>query len=156
MGSTALQMVDTAREDPLVGYHFGVEIQGVVSGYFQEVSGLGSENEVVESKLVNEKGVEVVLKQPGRLKWENIVLKRGITSNLDIWTWRKMVEDGDIAGSRQNGSIVMFDQSLGEVARWNFENAWPVKVTGPSPKADSNEIGVEELTVAHEFIERVA
>jgi phage tail-like protein len=149
-------MVDTAREDPLVGYHFGVEIQGVVSGYFQEVSGLGSENEVVESKLVNEKGVEVVLKQPGRLKWENIVLKRGITSNLDIWTWRKMVEDGDIAGARQNGSIVMFDHTLGEKARWNFENAWPVKVTGPSPKADSNEIGVEELTVAHEFIERVA
>jgi phage tail-like protein len=156
MGSAANSMVDTGREDPLVGYHFGVEIQGVVSGYFQEVSGLGSENEVVESKLVNEKGVEVVLKQPGRLKWENIVLKRGITSNMDIWTWRKMVEDGDIAGARQNGSIVMFDQGLGEVARWNFENAWPVKVTGPSPKADSNEIGVEELTVAHEFIERVA
>lgn len=156
MGSTARTMVDTSREDPLVGYHFGVEIQGVVSGYFQEVSGLGSENEVVESKLVNEKGVEVVLKQPGRLKWENITLKRGITSNLDIWTWRKMVEDGDILSARQNGSIVMFDQSLSEVARWNFENAWPVKVTGPSPKADSNEVGVEELTVAHEFIERVA
>ena len=32
---------------------------------------------------------------------------------------------------------------------------WPVKVTGPSVKADSNEIGVEELTMAHEYIERV-
>jgi phage tail-like protein len=149
-------MVDTAREDPLVGFHFAVEIQGVVSGYFTECSGLGSENEVIEHKVVNEKGVEVVLKIPGRLKWENIVLKRGITSNMDIWTWRKMVEDGDVAGARQNGSIVMYDQALAEVARWNFENAWPVKVTGPSPKADSNEIGVEEMTVAHEFIQRIA
>jgi phage tail-like protein len=148
-------MVDTAREDPLVGFHFSIEIQGAISGYFTECSGLGSENEVVESKVVNEKGVEVVLKIPGRLKWENIVLKRGITSNMDIWQWRKLVEDGDVASARQNGSVVMYDQSLAEVARWNFENAWPVKVTGPSPKADSNEIGVEELTVAHEFIQRI-
>ncbi|MCA9988370.1 MAG: phage tail protein [Anaerolineales bacterium] len=152
----AHNMVDTAREDPLVGFHFAVEIQGMVSGYFTECSGLGSENEVIEHKVVNEKGVEVVLKIPGRLKWENIVLKRGITSNMDIWEWRKMVEDGDVAGARQNGSVVMYDQTLAEVARWNFENAWPVKVTGPSVKSDGNEIGVEELTIAHEFIERLA
>jgi len=147
-------MVDTAREDPLVGFHFAVEVQGMIAGYFTECSGLGSENEIIEHKVVNAKGVEVVMKIPGRLKWENIVLKRGITSNMDIWTWRKMVEDGNVSGARQNGSIVMYDQALAEVARWNFENAWPLKVTGPSPKADGNEIGVEELTIAHEFIER--
>jgi hypothetical protein len=27
-------------------------------------------------------------------------------------------------------------------------------VTGPSVKADGNEIGIEELTIAHEYIER--
>lgn len=155
MGTTVNAMVDTSREDPLVGFHFAVEIQGIITGYFTECSGLGSENEVIEHKVVNEKGVEVVMKIPGRLKWENVTVKRGITSNMDIWAWRKMVEDGDVAGARQNGSIVMYDQTLTEVARWNFENAWPVKCTGPQPKADGNEIGVEELTIAHEFIERV-
>lgn len=149
------QMIDVAREDPLVGFHFAVEIQGAVSGYFTECSGLGSEHEVIEHKVVNEKGVEVVLKIPGRLKWENIVLKRGITSSMDIWTWRKMVEDGKINESRKSGSVVMYDQSLAEVARWNFENAWPVKVTGPTPKSDGNEIGMEELTIAHEGIQRI-
>jgi phage tail-like protein len=147
--------VDTAREDPLVGFHFGVDIQGQVTGYFTECSGLGSEQEVIEHKVVNEAGVEVVMKIPGRLKWENITLKRGITSAMDIWTWRKMVENGDVAGARADGSIVMYNQALAEVARWNFQNGWPVKVTGPSVKADSNEIGVEELTIAHEYIERV-
>jgi len=82
------------HEDPLVGFHFAVEIQGVVKGYFTECSGLGSEHQVVEHNVVTEKGQEVVIKVPGRLKWENIVLKRGITSNMDIWDWRKMVEDG--------------------------------------------------------------
>lgn len=148
--------VDTAREDPLVGFHFAVDVQGHVTGYFTEVSGLGSEQEVIEHKVVNEAGVEVVMQIPGRLKWEQITLKRGITSDLQIWTWRKMVENGDVAGARADGSIIMYDQGLNEVARWNFQQAWPVKVTGPSVKSDSNEIGVEELTLAHEYIERVS
>src|SRR5690606_20384244 len=138
--ATGHNAVDTSREDPLVGFHFAIDIQGAVKGYFTEVSGLGSENDVIEQKVVNEKGVEVVLKIPGRLKWEHIVLKRGITSEMDIWTWRKQVEDGDIAGARKNGSIVMYNQALQPVAQWNFENAWPVKVTGPSIKSDSTEI----------------
>ncbi|NJN54967.1 MAG: phage tail protein [Anaerolineae bacterium] len=143
------------REDPLVGFHFGIEIQGVVSGFFTECSGLGSEQEIIEHKVITEAGQEVIMKLPGRLKWENISLKRGITSSMDIWNWRKQVEDGDVDAARHNGSVVMYDQHLKPVARWNFEQAWPVKVSGPQPKADSNEIGVEELTIAHEYIVRV-
>lgn len=144
-----------ANENPLVGFHFAVDIQGVIKGFFTECSGLGSEHDVIEHKVVNESGKEIVQKIPGRLKWENITLKRGITSDMDIWKWRKQVEDGDVKGARKNGSIIMFDQTLAEVARWNFERAWPVKVTGPQPKSDSNEVGIEELTITHEYIVRV-
>jgi phage tail-like protein len=144
------------RKDPLLGFHFGVEIQGMVTGYFTECSGLGSEHEVIEHKVVDESGHEVMMKIPGRLKWANISLKRGITDSMDIWDWRKMVEDGDVEGARANGSIVMFDERFSEVARWNFENAWPIKVSGPSVKADSNEIGIEELSIAHEGLWRVS
>jgi phage tail-like protein len=140
--------------DPLVQFHYAIEVQGVLKGYFTECSGLGSEHEVIEHKVVDPKGREVIHKVPGRLKWENIVLKRGITDNMDIWDWRKKVEDGQVKEARKNGSIVMFDQDLKEVARWNFENAWPVKVTGPKLQSSSNEIGVEELTLTHERLER--
>ena len=144
------------REDPLVGFHFGVDIQnGKITGFFTESSGLGSEHEVIEHKVVTESGQEVVMKLPGRLKWENITLKRGITSSMDLWNWRKQVEDGDVDSARADGSIVMYDQNLNEVARWNFERAWPIKISGPQPKSDSNEIGVEELQMAHEYIVRV-
>ena len=146
--------VDTEREDPLVGFHFALDLQGTVSGYFTECSGIGSETETTESKIVNDKGVQVVLKVPGRLKWGDITLKRGITSDMQIWKWRKMVEDGDVKGARKNGSIIMFDQALTPVAQWDFKNAWPSKVSGPSPKSDSNEIALEELTVVHEYIVR--
>jgi len=148
------QSIDTQREDPLIGFHFALEFQGQVTGYFTECSGIGSENEVIEQKVVNEKGIETVLKIPGRLKWGDITLKRGITSSMDLWEWRKIVEDGQVASARRNGSIVMFDQELKEQARWNFLQAWPSKISGPAPKADGNEIVLEELTLVHEFIER--
>jgi phage tail-like protein len=147
--------IDTGREDFLLTHSFALDIQGVITGYFTEVSGIGSETEIVEHKVVSAKGVEVVMKIPGRLKWGDITLKRGITSNLDIWKWRQLVEEGKVKDARKNGSIVLFDQSLKEVGRWDFQQAWPSKVTGPTPKADSNEIAVEELTIVHEGIRRV-
>jgi phage tail-like protein len=143
------------REDPLLGFNFALDVGGAIKGYFTEVAGIGSESEVVEQKAVTEKGVEVVHRIPGRLKWGDITLKRGITSSMDLWDWRQKVEDGKVKDARKNGSIVMFDRELKEAARWNFVNAWPSKITGPAPKADSNEIGVEEMTIVHEHISRV-
>ncbi|MBL7200034.1 MAG: phage tail protein [Anaerolineae bacterium] len=143
-----------SERDPLVGFHYAIEVQGVINGYFTECSGIGSEHEMIEHKIVDEKGRESVHKIPGRLKWENVSLKRGITSNMDIWDWRDQVVGGDVDGARRNGSIVMFNQKLSEVARWNFENAWPLKVSGPSMKADSNEFGIEEVVIAHEGLYR--
>ena len=138
-----------AQRDPLVGFHYAIEVQGVVTGYFTERPGIGSEHEVIEHKIVDEKGRESIQKIPGRLKWQDITLKRGITDNMDIWDWREMVVQGKVDEARRNGSIVMFNQALEEVARWNFENAWPVKVSGPSMKSDSNEFGIEELVITH-------
>lgn len=141
--------------DPLVGFHFGVEISGKVVGYFTEVSGIGSEHEVIEHKVMEKDGKkEIVKKIPGRLKWENIVCKRGITAAMDMWAWRKMVEDGSIESARSDGTITMFDHLGAPVAMWTFDRGWPVKVTGPSVKSDSNEVGVEELTIAHEGTRR--
>ena len=145
-----------AHEDPIVGFHFAVEVQGVVTGYFTECSGLGSETETIEHKVMNEAGTaEIVMKIPGRMKWEDITLKRGITTNMDVWDWRAQVENGDVEGARKSGSITMFNQQLAPVARWDFERAWPSKVTGPQPKSDSNEVAIEEMTIVHEGIKRV-
>jgi phage tail-like protein len=142
------------RTDPLVSFHYAIEVQGVITGYFTECSGIGSEHEVIEHKIVDEKGHEHIQKIPGRIKWDNITLKRGITDNMDIWEWRDQVVQGKVDEARHNGSVIMFDQGLNEVARWNFENAWPVKVSGPQVKSDSNEFGIEEVVLAHEGLYR--
>ncbi|MEZ4728409.1 MAG: phage tail protein [Caldilineaceae bacterium] len=116
---------------------------------------IGSETEVIEHKVVQE-GRPIIMKVPGRLKWENVTLKKGITDDLKVWSWRHQIEIGNVEKNRFNGSIIMTDHDLKPVARWDFVRAWPAKVSGPSPKADSNEIGIEEIVLAHEGIERVS
>jgi phage tail-like protein len=141
-------------EDPVISAWFGVEFQGKVQGAFRECTGLGSENEVVESKQSN--GNFVLQKLPGNMKFNNITLKRGITSAMDMWKWRKLVEQGNVKDARVNGSIIMYNHEGKEVARWNLVNAWPSKLTGPAPNAANNEVGVEELEIVHEGYERVS
>jgi phage tail-like protein len=143
-----------AQEDPLVSAWFGVEFQGQVIGAFRECTGLGSENEVVEYKASGPKGEFVIKKVPGRMKWNNITLKRGITDAMDMWKWRAQVEQGQINDARKNGSIVMYNQAGTEIARWDFTAAWPSKITGPSANATNNEVGIEELEITHEGYKR--
>ena len=142
--------------DPLIGFNYRLEIEGKLAGYFTEVSGIGSEHEIVEHKVVDDNGREIVQKIPGRLKWENVTLKRGITDAMDIWDWRKLVEDGKMGEARTNCSIIMMDRNYEDVARWDFVETWPSKVSGPSVKSDSNEFGVEEVTLVHEGMMRAS
>ncbi len=145
-----------AEKDPVVSAWFGVEFQGQVVGAFRECTGMGSENEVVEYKASGPKGEYIMKKVPGRLKWNNITLKRGITDAMDMWKWRKLVEQGKVNEARKNGSIVMFNQEGLEVSRWEFINAWPSKLTGPSANATNNEVGIEELELTVEGYARIS
>ena len=143
-----------ATQDPVVSAWFSIEFQGQVKGAFRECGGLGSENEVVEYKASGEKGEYVVHKMPGRMKWNNITLKRGITADMDMWKWRKLVEQGKIEDARKNGFITMYSQDGTSMAKWSFVRAWPSKLTGPTANATNNEVGIEELEITHEGYER--
>ena len=114
-----------------------------------------SESEIVDHKVVDKQGKEFIQKIPGRLKWGDITLKRGITKSMDFWTWRKEVEDGKIQTARTNGSIIMYDREYNPAARWDVVRAWPSKLSGPTAKADSNEFGVEEVVIVFEAYKRV-
>ena len=147
-------MVTGTRVDPLVSVSFYVEVQGVFTGTFRGCTGLGSQSEVIENLAAGAGGVTHIYKIPGVTRWTNIVLKRGVTDSMDVWAWRKQVEEGKVNEARKNGSIIMYDQTNTEVARWNFENGWPAKISGPNLDASTNEIAIEELEIAHEKLVR--
>ncbi len=146
-----------SREDPLVAFKFGLEIEGKLSGFFTQVGGIGSETEVIQQKVVNSATGETIIQQiPGRLTWTPVTLKRGVTSSMDIWEWRQQVVEGKIEGARTNCSVVAYNQESKEIARWNFENAWPSKVTGPEMDSGSTNYMIEDVTIVHEGVTRVS
>ncbi len=139
-----------AREvDPLIGFQFAIEINNM-TGYFTEVSGIVFDNAVATHKVVNPDGKEVVLQVPGRADGGEFTLKRGLTTNIEFWTWREQVITGHVAEARVDGSIIMFNREYEEVRRWSFVNGWPSKISGPQIAADSNDLAIEELTIVHE------
>ena len=141
-------------KDPLVSAFFFVKF-GDIEGAFRELTGLGSENEVVDYKASGKQGQLVLKKIPARMKWNDITLKKGITANNKMWEWRNKIEEGKIEDARTNGSITLHDQSGAAIARWDFVRAWPSKVNGPTFNASNNEIGIEEMVLVHEGFKRV-
>ncbi|MBK9710618.1 MAG: phage tail protein [Kouleothrix sp.] len=141
--------------DPLVSAFFTIEAGDHVKGAFRECSGLGSEHEIVEEKSSGPDGRPILKKIPGRMKYTDITLKRGITDAMDMWKWRKLVEDGNVKDARYSLMIRMHAADGKVIARWNLTNAWPSKLTGPTANATNNEIGVEELVIVHEGYKRV-
>lgn len=139
------------RKDPLRGYNFKLEIDGIQRAGFRECSGLDATSDPVEYREGDEK-VFTARKLPALVKYSNIVLKWGITDDHSLWDWRKKTIDGKT--ERKNGSVVLMDEAGEEKIRWNFVNGWPTKWTGPSFNATSNDVGIETVEIAHEGVSK--
>lgn len=137
----------SARKDPVLGFNFRVEINGVFEAGFNEVSGLQAEIEVQEYR---EGGInDFMHKFAGPVKFpSNLVLKNGITDSVKLWSWYQDVMRGKFA--RKSLDVVLLDAAGDEKRRWKFKNAYPVKWNGPGLKATSSEVALESLELAHE------
>ena len=78
------------------------------------------------------------------------------TYTIDLEATSRADVEGKIDDARTNCSIVAYSQDNAEIARWNFENAWPSKVIGPDMDAGSTTYMVEDVTIVHEGVERVS
>jgi len=134
-----------------LGSQFALELDGVELARFTGCSGLVITTEVVEYQDVST-GSPVIRKRPGRTKYEDIVLKRGLSKNKVLTDWHKKVLDGTV--ERSDGSIVIYDAAGTEMDRWNFENGWPSKWSASDLSADSDDVMIEELTISHELLVR--
>jgi len=140
---------------PYSNFNFIVVIDSARIGGFSDVSGLSTETDVVEYRDGSDPNA-AAKKIPGLHKVSDITLKRGIISgDTSLWDWRQMVMDGDAEGARKSGSIIMYDENNVPIAEWEFKNAWPSKIEGPSLNADGNEVAIETLTLANESLVRI-
>jgi phage tail-like protein len=144
-----------STNDAIAARNFAIEIDGTQVAQFTEISGLTSEMDVTELKENALDGKLIIKKIPGAHKPPTLTLKRAKNVSMDLYKWHKSALDGKIKEARKNGSIILYDYELGEIARWNFINAWPSKLTTGSLKAGSNDVVTEEATIVMEGFERV-
>lgn len=136
---------DTADLDKLGSNHFVLEIPGLAIGAFSELTGLAVERDVLEYA---EGGVnDFVHRLPGRLKYPNIVLKRGITNQNALQSW---FFDSQTKAQQRNVTIKLVDTTGTKQRMWVFEQAFPVKWKGPTLNAGSDSPATEELEIAHQ------
>ncbi len=157
--ASGLFVPSSILNNPSFSFKFAVEMKGVTQAIFTECEGLRLERDVVEQK---EGGTNnYVHKFPGRIKTENIRLRRAVMFSPDIWDWfnygvvlgRTMRTHLTItvlgpADKDPNNPQQKIEDNVPKQV-WDVLDAWPVKYEGPELKVDSVQAAVEMIEIAH-------
>jgi phage tail-like protein len=137
--------------DPEGAFIFALEIDGIEVAQFLECAGIKSSTQVFE---LEEGGMNHrVHKLPGQSRWENLTLRYGVTGDISLLQWRdEILQDQFSQSSRRSGAIVMKNNQMEVVRKYNFIDAWPVAYEGPSFSAAHAEVAVEMIELAHHGI----
>ena len=141
--------------EPQGGFLFVLEVDQRWVAHFNECSGIKNTTEVYE---IQEGGPNTrTHKLPGQTRWENIVLKYGMSSDTYMIEWRNLILSDQFNNTtektRRNASIIVLDNDLSEIRRFNIKNAWPVSYEGPGLNAAGSDLAIETVEIAHEGVE---
>lgn len=127
--------------------HFRVEWGGTNVG-FMEVSGLSIELDVVDYRE-GSSPENSVRKMPGVKKFSDVVLKRGIVkSDDDFYRWIITATFNQV--ERRDVVISLLNEHHEPVVIWKLKNAFPSKLEYSTLNAQSSDVVIEALTLAHE------
>lgn len=138
-----------ARQDPLRGFRFLLEIDGITSGGFTRVKGLARE---VKHESYREGGVnEYEHKLLTQVSYPVLVLERGLALD-DLWNWALRAADGDV--ERKHLRILLHNEAGEKTWAWQVESALPVKWSVSDLDAQSASVAMESLELAHHGLRR--
>jgi len=137
-------------DPPFVG-KFIFKIGTLQIGAFTEVTGLGVSIDVEE--LMEGGQNAYTHKLLGRMRWPNIVLKRGLTDSNALFKWLLNFSGDGFSKtnkvSPETGSISVLTPKGEPFRTWSLVDVKPVKWTGPRLAASSRDLAIEELEVCH-------
>lgn len=124
----------------------------VCSGAFAECTGLEAS---METKTIKEGGRNYgVAQRAGPITFSTVVLKRGISTNRNLWQIFNAVSSG-LYAPRLQVTITLFDGSGEPAIGWQLDRAMPVKFKFSDLNAKGTEVGIEELHLVHEGLSSV-
>jgi phage tail-like protein len=138
-----------ARQDPLRGFRFLLEIDEITSGGFMRVKGLSRE---VKYESYREGGVnEYEHKLLTHVAYPVVVLERGLAID-DLWKWALAASDGEV--QRKTIRIRLQDEANEKRWAWQIEHAVPVRWAVSDLDAQTSAVVMETLELAHHGLRR--
>jgi phage tail-like protein len=125
------------------------EVIKVCSGAFSECTGLEA---TMEPKTIKEGGRNYgAAQRAGGITFATVVLKRGISTNRNLWQIFNSFAAGKIA-PRLQVVITLRDANAQPITGmgWQLNHAMPVKFKFADLNAKGTEVGIEELHLVHE------
>lgn len=138
----------TMASDPLQGFRFKVEIEGIAALGFTEVTGLNNQTDVVEYR---EGGYTYTRKLPGRQKIGNVTLSRGSVGDLTLYNW--YVQSLGTSDFRKTVVIYEQDRSGANKRSWTLHECWAAQFDTPTLNAESDNINIDKLILEVEWVE---
>ncbi len=132
------------RIDPLRGFRFLVEIDGIAAGGFLRAKGLSRE---VKYESQREGGVNhYEHKLFTQVTHPVVVLERGLALD-QLWQWALDVSEGRI--ERRTISLRLLDEQGGKAWTWHVDHAFPVKWACADLDANSSQVLMESVEFVH-------
>lgn len=140
-----------SHPDPLEGSNFIVDFAGTEDASFSHVDLPVALLDEVAYRSGNEKANEP-RKQPGLASYSHLVLSRGLTTNLDLWTWWESARNGDPAVDR-NVVVRLLDGTGQPVLSWKFRNAFPAVYRVSPLDAAASDLVIETVELAFDSMD---
>nr|WP_320017560.1 phage tail protein [uncultured Desulfobacter sp.] len=153
-------MIDLFKNDeyPPAAFYFKVMFEatlGLVDTSFQEVSGI---NATIETEEVPEGGELFAHRLPKAVKYDNLILKRGIAKiSSPLVCWCKSVLETDFITPVAPQSLCVFLQDGNDMPSraWMFANAFPVKWQVGAFNSTKNEVALETIELTYNYFKRL-
>lgn len=140
-----------ARKDPLRGFRFVLEIEGIASGGFTRVKGLSRE---IKHESFREGGVnDYEHKLVSQVAYPPLVLERGLALT-DLWQWTQDVVNGEVTRRKVSIRLQNEDSSVAEGLAWHADGAFPVRWSCTDLDAHSSQVLMESVELAHHGLRR--
>lgn len=145
------------QEYPFNTFNFYVQLT------IRNASGLGLSSPLCDMEFAELDGLEMSMEPKtvreggnntqqynlvGPVSYGNLTLKRGMTSNLDLWKWFAAASGDAARSTRATGVILMRDNAGQNRARYRLNGCLPIKIKGPPLNASDGAVAIEELEIA--------
>jgi phage tail-like protein len=149
--SGVMGTMGVGRADPDVGYRYFIEIDGISTVRFKEVSGMKMTTQVTTIREGGNNHHEHALID-GQT-FEPLTIKKGFYGmRTEFFQWMAQLHSQQ-PHSRKDMALVVLNDKGHEICRFNFFGAFIMEYSGPDFDAQTKEIAFETIKIHYDYFE---